>query len=146
MKKPALLVLAVVLAAFAAVALQQGWLESPAKFMKPERYEVAEKGHEDKPFIETREGGRIVPEDKVPEIVFVNGTAVPNNVTIPVHYRVKFRNSENQTYTLVIPDIGIQEAILPGNFYEPSFYKECECPFWLEELGINQTNGTVSVG
>lgn len=145
-RKPIVLVVAVALVAFFAVAVYEGWLKIPESITKPARYEVTEPGHEDKPFIETGEGERIVPEEKVPVVVFVNGSMTPTNVSIPLHYRVKFRNDENETYTLVIPDIGIQETIRPGEFYEPSFYKECECLFWLEELGINQTNGTVSVG
>lgn len=143
-KKPAILAIAVVLVVLA-FAVYQGWIEIPERIIKPERYEVTEPGHEDKPFIETREGERIVPEEKVPEVVFFNGSVTPNNVSIPLHYRVKFRNEENETCTLMIPEIGIEEPIPQGEVFEPSFYKQCECLFWLEELGINQSNGTVSV-
>jgi hypothetical protein len=140
-----MLAMAAVLVAVFALAVYQGWLKLPEKEAKPERYEVTEPGHEDKPFIETGEGERIVPEEKVPEVVFFNGTVAPDNVSIPLHYRVKFRNLENETYTLVIPDIGIEEAIPPGEVLEPSFYKQCECAFWLRELGTDRLNGTVSV-
>jgi len=142
-KNIAVLVVAVVLVAAFAFATLQGWLKLPEKPAQG-RVEISDPGHEDTPFIQTPEGERIVPEEKVPEVLFVNDSAVPSNVSIPLHYRVKFRNAENATRTLMVPDIGIEEPILPGEVAEPTFYKACACAFWLNES--QASNGTVFVG
>lgn len=150
-KKPtfALAAVVVVLVVVFAISLQQGWLQLPTIPKEPVSggyKEVTEPGFEDTPFIENPEGERIVPDDYVPIVEFYNQTAHPDNVSIPLHYRMKFLNLEDQAYTLLIPEIGIEEQLPPGEIFEASFYKNCDCLFWLDELGINQTNGTVHVG
>jgi len=147
MRKQRILVLAVavVLVAAFSFAVLQGWLKLPEKAEpKPDRYEVTVEGHNDTPFIATENGDRLVPEDKVPEVAFFNASVEPSNVSIPLHYRVKFRNSENATYTLMIPEIGIEQQVPRGEVFEPTFYKPCACAFWLKELGEG-VNGTVFV-
>lgn len=142
-------VVVIVVIALLLLSFQQGWVHLPVTTEIPDEAEggykeVTEPGHEDKPFVENPEGEKIVPEDKVPAIRFFNSSSDPKQISVPLHYRVKFINDHDQAYTLFIPDIGIEEELTPGDMFEASFYKICDCSFWLDELK-NETMGTISV-
>jgi hypothetical protein len=86
-----------------------------------------------------------IPEEQIPVVDIVNQSFSNISVNIKQNWRVKFTNKDNITYTLVIPDIGIEEELTPEASTEPTFYKKGNITFWIKELGINATNGTVYV-
>lgn len=86
-----------------------------------------------------------IPEEQIPIVEIVNQTFSQTNIKIKKMWRIKFVNKDNKTYTLLIPDIGIEEELVPEASTEPTFYKNGSIIFWIKELGINATNGTVYV-
>jgi hypothetical protein len=103
-------------------------------------------GTENRTELEEEAYSKPIPENQIPIVEIVNQSFSKKHLNITKNWRVRFVNKDNVTYTLIIEELGIEEEIYPKDTAEPTFFKKGNITFWIKELGINATNGTVHVG